>query len=131
MAPAEEQVAWRGAGCTPSGCHLHIEPIRQLDTGMMKAIMKKGAKSGDRDGCIVSHGGNPSTATARAAHVNTVVSLRDDGGPDEFFPDPAVAVGELAHVRAVSRDEGQNAVDQPDDDRIGQDSRNRLVLWFA
>lgn len=86
--PAQEQVTWSGQGCTRSGCHLHIEPIRQLDSGMMKAIRKKGAAAGDPDGCVVCHGGTPGGATAKEAHASTVASLRDAGGPDDFFADP-------------------------------------------
>ena len=62
-------------GCL--ACHEGIEPIREPDSGMMKAILEKGREEGDPAGCVVCHGGDPRAARKRDAHR----------GP-EFYPDP-------------------------------------------
>ena len=46
---------WSSVGCTSAGCHEGIEPIRQLDTGMMKQILTLGRAVNDADGCTVCH----------------------------------------------------------------------------
>ena len=40
-------------------CHQGIEPVRPLQSDMMKQILEKGAALGDPNGCVVCHGGNP------------------------------------------------------------------------
>ena len=41
-------------------CHQGIEPTRPMGSGMMQAILAKGAALGDPNGCVVCHGGTPS-----------------------------------------------------------------------
>lgn len=86
---AAEPHAWSGVGCTRSGCHLGIEPIREPQTEMMQQIFARGAEVGDDDGCVVCHGGTPGAETADEAHAGTPEALAADGGPDDFFADPA------------------------------------------
>ncbi|MBV1862752.1 MAG: hypothetical protein KUG77_30300, partial [Nannocystaceae bacterium] len=80
---------WSGEGCTRGGCHAGIEPIRAYDSGMMKAVMTLGADVGEPDGCTICHGGTPEGVTAPEAHTGAMAALSSDGGPDEFYADPA------------------------------------------
>ena len=88
--PASPALAnvWSGQGCTSSGCHLGIEPIRELNTGMMRQIMARGKASEDPDGCTVCHGGDPSATAKAVAHKGARAQLSAVGGPNEFYADP-------------------------------------------
>ncbi len=44
-------------GCL--ACHQGIEPIREHDSKMMRAIYREGRKVSDPNGCVVCHIGNP------------------------------------------------------------------------
>jgi len=81
--------SWSGEGCTRGGCHASIEPIRAYDSGMMKAVMALGADVGEPDGCTICHGGTPDGVTAPEAHSGAMAALSSEGGPDEFYADPA------------------------------------------
>jgi len=52
-----------GTGCLSLNCHTGINPILAHDSAMARQIYGKGAEAGDRNGCVVCHGGNPSEAT--------------------------------------------------------------------
>jgi hypothetical protein len=73
-------------------CHGGIEPIREPDTGMAKAIAKKAAEAGVGDNtCVVCHGGNPEAATKEEAHRGAPSYLQAYEGPKAFYPDPGSA----------------------------------------
>jgi len=55
----------------------------------MQRIFALGEEVGDPDGCVVCHGGSVDALTADEAHQGTSTALRERGGPDEFFADPA------------------------------------------
>lgn len=56
-------------GCLASKCHEGIEPLMDHDSRMMKQIFERGARAGDRNGCVVCHGGNPAeTEDKEKAH---------------------------------------------------------------
>lgn len=58
-------------------CHEGIEPTRPLQSGMMQAILAKGAAMGDPNGCVVCHGGNPKeTANSQRAHSGVPAGSR-------------------------------------------------------
>ncbi len=60
----------QGTGCLSVDCHAGISPIRAHDSDMAQQIYEKGAVAGDRNGCVVCHGGNPSETTDPAlAHT--------------------------------------------------------------
>lgn len=66
-------------------CHQGIEPVRPLQSDMMKHILEKGAELGDPNGCVVCHGGNPKETRNK--------SLAHSGVPEgsalkEFTPVP-------------------------------------------
>ncbi|SNZ03330.1 Cytochrome c554 and c-prime [Persephonella hydrogeniphila] len=78
-------------------CHKGIEPIRELDSEMMKEILEISKKVGyPGNDCIVCHGGNPEAEDKENAHKGTVeVFLQgvktEHGikkGPQNFYPDP-------------------------------------------
>jgi len=71
-------------------CHSGIEPIRSHSSGMMQEIFAVASESGFKNNeCIVCHGGNPTAKNEGEAHMGTVESLSDLGGPLAFYPDPA------------------------------------------
>ena len=71
-------------------CHLGIESIRPIESGMMQEIFRVAAQVGyPHNDCIVCHGGNPDAANAHAAHRGTMEALAAIGGPEEFYPNPA------------------------------------------
>lgn len=58
-------------------CHEGIEPARPLQSGMMQAILAKGASMGDPNGCVVCHGGNPAeTINSQRAHSGAPAGSR-------------------------------------------------------
>ena len=85
----DDQPDWSGTGCTRSQCHGGVEPIRDRQSGMMQKILARGEAFGDPDGCIVCHGGTLDAATANEAHHGASDRLAADGGPTEFYADPA------------------------------------------
>jgi len=82
-------VRWSNAGCTASACHAGVEAIRPPGSGMLEALRERGAQFGDPDGCVVCHGGDPAAELPATAHEGTVSALAADGGPEEFYADPA------------------------------------------
>ncbi len=70
-------------------CHTEIEPIRDVESGMMQAIYKLADKAGFTDNdCIVCHGGNAAADTKALAHSGTIPYFKENKGPKEFYPDP-------------------------------------------
>ena len=87
--PSADAPQWSGEGCTRSGCHDGIEPIRSYESEMMQRIQARGREVGEPDGCTVCHGGTPEAATAPEAHAGAARALHDGGGPEAFYADPA------------------------------------------
>ncbi len=87
--PAVPDGLWSDAGCTATGCHGGIEPIRRPETGMFRALVELGREHGDPDGCVVCHGGDPEATTVGEAHRGAPESLTAAAGADDFFADPA------------------------------------------
>src|SRR5947209_3327024 len=87
-APLAGGGVWSGSGCTSSGCHIAIEPIRQLNTGMMRQILALGRAAGDADGWTVCYGGDHSATAKDRAHKGSPERIAASGGPDDFYPDP-------------------------------------------
>ncbi|NOY90803.1 MAG: cytochrome c3 family protein [Deltaproteobacteria bacterium] len=79
---------WSGRGCTAAACHAGLEPIRDLESEMMRRLRERGADAGDADGCVTCHGGDPAATVVELAHAGAPASLTARGGPDDFFPDP-------------------------------------------
>ncbi|OQX35245.1 MAG: cytochrome C, partial [Candidatus Sedimenticola endophacoides] len=73
-------------GCL--SCHEGIEDIRDTASPMMAMIQAKGAPHGDAAGCVVCHGGNPQGLTKDEAHKGSPAALKNEGGPQLFYPDP-------------------------------------------
>ncbi|WP_457642299.1 multiheme c-type cytochrome [Persephonella sp.] len=70
-------------------CHKGIEPIRPLQSEMMKQIYKLAEKAGYKDNnCIVCHGGNPEGKSKEEAHKGTVPYFLENEGSKNFYPDP-------------------------------------------
>jgi len=60
-----------GKGCL--ACHKGIEPIREHDSKMMRKIYREGRKTGDPNGCVVCHSGNPSEEKNKAVAHNDLI----------------------------------------------------------
>ncbi len=58
-APIKATYPAPNSGCLAAKCHNGIEPIRDLNSKMMKEIIKEGKKHDDPNGCVVCHYGNP------------------------------------------------------------------------
>ncbi|MBU1989275.1 cytochrome C [bacterium] len=70
-------------------CHKGIEPIREENSGMMRAILEVAQKAGyEGNDCIVCHGGNPTAKTKNEAHSGTVEYFKNNKGPKEYYPAP-------------------------------------------
>lgn len=70
-------------------CHKGIEPIRDHQSDMMKAIFNIAQKAGHpNNDCIVCHGGNPNTMTKTKAHNGTINYFLTHKGPKNFYPMP-------------------------------------------
>ncbi|HCY87623.1 MAG TPA: cytochrome C [Desulfobacteraceae bacterium] len=80
--------ASRGSGCTTKDCHAGIMDIVPGKLPMMALIQQNGLRHGDMDGCVVCHGGNPSTRKKEKAHQGIPESLQSAPGPKNFYPDP-------------------------------------------
>ncbi len=71
-------------------CHKGIEQIRDPRSGMMQEIYSLAKEAGFEDNdCIVCHGGNPEATIAEDAHKGSIDFLKVNGGPADFYPDPA------------------------------------------
>jgi len=71
-------------------CHSGLESIRDPESGMMQEIRKMAERSGFMDNeCIVCHGGDPEAVERHQAHRGTIAYFLENGGPAEFFPNPA------------------------------------------
>ncbi|HIC10097.1 MAG TPA: cytochrome C [Campylobacterales bacterium] len=70
-------------------CHQGIEPIKDPNSKMMKAIYRIAKKAGyPKNDCIVCHGGNPDAENKEQAHNGTVEYFTNHKGPKEFYPSP-------------------------------------------
>ncbi len=67
-------------------CHEGIEPFS--DGGMMSAIIAAARPLGDQGGCVICHGGTPSSPSHQVAHAGAPAGLTEAGGADAFYPDP-------------------------------------------
>lgn len=78
-------------GCL--SCHEGIEDF--TEGKMWKQILEDGATFGDKNGCVICHGGNPQATTKADAHHGSPAELIKEGGPKVFLPDPgAMGVNE-------------------------------------
>ena len=75
-------------GCTTKDCHGGIMDIVPQTLPMMQLIKQNGQRHGDMDGCIICHGGNPTTSNREKAHASVPKSLARAPGPKAFYPDP-------------------------------------------
>ncbi len=83
-------------------CHRGVEPIRCLNSEMMKQILQVAKAGADGNRCVVCHGGDQTVrwegtldtedpeylATTRRAHSGTPEYFEDNPGPKDFYPDP-------------------------------------------
>ncbi len=83
---SQAQVDAKKEGCL--SCHNGIEDIRDPSSGMLAMIKAIGSSHGDKEGCVMCHGGDPKATTAEAAHKGSPQSLKDNRGPQTFYPDP-------------------------------------------
>jgi hypothetical protein len=67
-------------------CHEGIEPFS--DGGMMAAIQAAAKPFRDPGGCVICHGGTPSSTVFEVAHAGSPPRLAEGGGADAFYPDP-------------------------------------------
>jgi hypothetical protein len=74
------------SGCL--ACHNGIESIREESSAMLQLINSLSAVHGDTAGCVMCHGGDPTTSDAGKAHEGSPQSLVDFKGPQTFYPDP-------------------------------------------
>ena len=98
-----------------------IELIREPDSQMMQQIMARGRSSGDPAGCVVCHGGDPNETAGRSHRARWPVAGRLLSGPGQ-------PLDQRADLRPVPSTTRRRAVDQPDDDRGGQDPGRLLGL---
>lgn len=75
-------------GCTTKDCHGGIMDIVPETLPMMQLIKQNGQRHGDMDGCVICHGGNPTTSNKKKAHSLVPKSLARAPGPKAFYPDP-------------------------------------------
>jgi hypothetical protein len=70
-------------------CHKGIEPIKDMRSEMMQAILKV-ASHADIKGndCVVCHGGNPASFNKEKSHSGTIAYFKKNKGPKTFYPDP-------------------------------------------
>ena len=79
-------LSFADSGCL--SCHKGIEDIRASDSPMMLMINAFSVTHGDKDGCVMCHGGDPTATTAEKAHLGAPQSLVEAKGPQTFYPDP-------------------------------------------
>jgi len=71
-------------------CHEGIKDIRDKNSEMMKAILKKAKEAGAKgNDCIVCHGGNPLANKKDEAHKGTIPYFKTHQGAKAFYPYPA------------------------------------------
>ena len=73
-------------GCL--ACHQGLTTIREEGSEMLKQIREIGKSHGDKNGCVVCHGGNPKATSAKSAHTGAPKELTEAEGPRTFYPDP-------------------------------------------
>lgn len=70
-------------------CHNGIEPMRELQSGMMQQILEVAENAGHTgNDCIVCHGGNPLSTHKDEAHKGSIDFFITGNGPKNFYPDP-------------------------------------------
>ena len=70
-------------------CHEGLKDIRDKNSGMMQAILKKAKEAGvEGNDCVVCHGGNPKATTKEEAHKGTLQYFVKYEGPQAFYPYP-------------------------------------------
>ncbi len=71
-------------------CHAGIKDIRDKNSGMMQAILKKAEEAGAKgNDCVVCHGGNPEATVKEEAHKDTLAYFKNHDGPKAYYPYPA------------------------------------------
>ena len=71
-------------------CHEGVSDIRDKNSGMMQAILKKAEEAGVKgNDCVVCHGGNPEAKEKEDAHKGTLKYFGSHEGPKAFYPYPA------------------------------------------
>ena len=71
-------------------CHEGIKDIRDQNSGMMQAILKKAEEAGIKgNDCVICHGGNPEAKQKEEAHKGTLAYFESHKGPKAFYPYPA------------------------------------------
>ncbi len=71
-------------------CHNGIEHIRNPESGMMQQIYSIAKQAGFSDNeCIICHGGTPTATNEKLAHSGSIKYLKENNGPEQFYPDPA------------------------------------------
>jgi len=77
------------AGAAAAGCLSCHDGIEQFAQGeMSRWIRERGALSGDPEGCVVCHGGDPNARTEKSAHRGSPAILKKAGGSRGFYPNP-------------------------------------------
>ncbi len=71
-------------------CHTGIKDIRDKNSGMMQAILKKAEEAGAKgNDCVVCHGGNPEATVKEEAHKGTLAYFTKHEGPKAYYAYPA------------------------------------------
>jgi len=71
-------------------CHDGIQNIRDKNSGMMQAILKKAEEAGAKgNDCVVCHGGTPEATEKEIAHKGTLSYFKTHEGPKAYYPYPA------------------------------------------
>ncbi len=86
---AAGSAAYAAGGCSTKECHQGIADIKPADHEMMRTIKMNGAQHGDKDGCVMCHGGNPKATKKEEAHKGIPPTLKMAPGPKDFYPDPS------------------------------------------
>ncbi|MRJ02177.1 MAG: cytochrome C [Epsilonproteobacteria bacterium] len=77
------------AGNSCLTCHRGIEDIRDPQSQMAREIAQVARRAGyPGNSCIVCHGGDPEATEKGEAHRGSPETLKEMGGPAEFYPDP-------------------------------------------
>lgn len=80
--------AYAAGGCSTEKCHQGIADIRSADSEMMRTIKANGSQHGDKDGCVMCHGGNPKATEKEEAHKGIPPTMKMAPGPKDYYPDP-------------------------------------------
>ena len=81
---AAGSAAYAAGGCSTQECHQGIADIKPADHEMMRTIKMNGAQHGDKDGCVMCHGGNPKATKKEEAHKGIPPTLKMAPGPKDF-----------------------------------------------